>query len=210
MTEMVDPNNPHWLKFQAYAQEGLLDLVTSLEQAGWQTEDAIEAAVARFQSQLFAAPNAIDSGSGESLPEFDEMGWLPATHLCSMNEFVRRFGTSSPRRQNLISHVQRIHVLALDCGGTRMVIGGSFVTACDEPDDVDIALLLPAQFFDRLRVEQGAAIRELWELSQRQTPDMPIDLFLERDETAWWSWYRLFSSTRHSLHLYRGVVEIQL
>ena len=208
---MVDPNDPHWLEFRAYAQEALMDIVENLESQGVGTEEAIETAAGLLQSQLFAPQNAhLSYRNGDELPLFNEFGWLPATHMCSIEEFVRRFGKSSDRREDLSHHILRIVKLAGNSGGERLIVGGSFVTAENEPNDVDAALLLSAAFFDRLKVGNDSNVNTLWELSGTQSDEFPIDLFLERDEASWWSWFRFFSESRDPVHLYRGVVEIRL
>lgn len=206
---MVDPKDPQWLEFQATAQAALTDIVANLEAQGFTTADAIDDAFGRLKPLLFQSSSTHDHvRPGDELPPFDEHGMLPATHLCSMEELVRRFGESTDRRKTLISHVVRVVKLAQDANGLRLIVGGSFVTAKPEPSDVDMAILLPESFFRNLN--DVSAANQLWELSQGQTRDFPIGLYLERDETAWWSWFRLFSSCRYPVHVYRGVVEIRL
>ena len=164
-----------------------------------------------MQSQLFDTQNAhLSYREGDGLPLFDEFGWLSATHICSIEEFVRRFGESSDRRESLISHILSIVDLARNSGGLRLIVGGSFVTAERDPNDVDAAILVPKRFFERLNDGESSDVNALWELSQRQNREFPIDLYLEREETSWWSWFRLFGNSRHPVHLYRGVVEIRL
>ena len=76
------------------------------------------------------------------LPEFDEVGNLPAgVHLAIIEEVVVRFGVGSPERDveghELIEFVK----WARRAGVRRLIVDGSFVTKKESPNDVDLVIL---------------------------------------------------------------------
>lgn len=83
-----------------------------------------------------------------SLPEFTEIGDLPTgVHAGSLAEAIARFGTGSGRRKLLSLRLQRIHQIASQTGNlARFVIFGSFVTEKDEPNDVDVFMIMDDNF----------------------------------------------------------------
>jgi hypothetical protein len=76
------------------------------------------------------------------IPDFDEHGYLPAgVHLASIDEIETRFGHQSEVRQVQMESLRWLVELARRAGVQRLVINGSFVTECLEPNDVDCVLL---------------------------------------------------------------------
>ena len=144
------------------------------------------------------------------LPEFNEFGDLPeGNHPASLAEVVARFGSGTAQRAAVTDHLRRIYQLATATGHLdRLVVFGSYVSDGQEPNDVDVILVMrndfrsedcpaePAVLFDHARAndELGASI--FW-----VRPDMllgePLEQFL-----AFWQTKR--DGRR------RGVVEIQL
>lgn len=82
------------------------------------------------------------------LPPFDENGDLPlGIYRVTLLETLRHFGTGSRQRQIVATRLERIHRLALSTGHvSRFVVFGSFVTAKEEPNDVDVFLLMEDSF----------------------------------------------------------------
>lgn len=83
-----------------------------------------------------------------ALPDFSETGDLPCgVHQASLSETVARFGTGSDRRRLLALRLERIHRLAWQTGHlARFVVFGSFVTDKDEPNDVDVFMIMDDNF----------------------------------------------------------------
>jgi hypothetical protein len=74
-----------------------------------------------------------------TLPPFESTGLLPAgVHPATWPLFVERFGTSAYRREQLVKLEVALRLLR-NAGCTRVFVGGSFVTAKSEPNDVDVA-----------------------------------------------------------------------
>lgn len=73
------------------------------------------------------------------LPPFDpDTGLLPVgEHPASWDEVLERFGWNEKRRGLLDGLAEAIALLA-EVGCRRVWLNGSFVTAKDEPDDVDV------------------------------------------------------------------------
>ena len=73
------------------------------------------------------------------VPPFTLTGLLPpGVHPTTWPVFVERFG-ASPHRQQQLSKLETALRLLRDAGCARVFVGGSFVTAKSEPNDVDVA-----------------------------------------------------------------------
>ena len=142
------------------------------------------------------------------LPEFNEFGDLPeGIHRASLAEIVARFGSGTAQRRVVTERLQRVYQLAAATSHLdRVVVFGSYVSDVDEPNDIDVVLVMRSDFrsedcpaesavlFDHARAndEMGASI--FW-----VRPDMllgePLEQFL-----AFWQTKR--DGRR------RGIVEI--
>ena len=141
------------------------------------------------------------------IPAFGPDGYLPeGVHLASEAEVTFRFGSASPRRRRLALRVRRWVELAREIGASRLLIDGSFVTDKPDPDDVDAAILLPADFHERVRRGLDAAL----ELEQMVLTRRPEELFAAEDEIDWDEWAEFFSRTREPDGRRKGLVEIEL
>jgi len=81
------------------------------------------------------------------IPEFNDVGYLPpGVHLASLAEIAARFGQESEIRQAQMDSIRWLVDMAKKAGVQRLIINGSFVTDVFEPNDVDCALLLSADF----------------------------------------------------------------
>jgi hypothetical protein len=85
-----------------------------------------------------------------AIPSFDGNGFLPeGIHLASEKELFERFRVfhTSVRRINL-SHKLRDYLGEIRNSGfdVEVFVDGSFVTSKDEPSDIDLVLILPADF----------------------------------------------------------------
>jgi hypothetical protein len=81
------------------------------------------------------------------IPDFNDFGYLPpGVHLASIDEIAARFGQESEIRQAQMDSVRWLVDMAKKAGLLRLIINGSFVTDVFEPNDVDCALLLSADF----------------------------------------------------------------
>lgn len=143
------------------------------------------------------------------LPEFNEFGDLPeGSHPASLDEVAARFGSGSVQRQAVTDRLRRVHRLALATGHLdRLLVFGSYVSDVNEPNDVDVILVMRNDFrsedcpagssvlFDHVRASDELGASVFW-----IRPDMllgePLEQFL-----AFWQTKR--DGRR------RGVVEIQ-
>jgi hypothetical protein len=82
------------------------------------------------------------------LPAFNEDGDLPpGVHQATLREVLERFGHGTIQRRAVSERLARIYGLASSTGHlARFVVFGSFVTAEEEPGDVDIVLLMEDTF----------------------------------------------------------------
>src|SRR4051812_23150485 len=101
-----------------------------------------------------------------ALPPFNEAGDLPVgVYRVPLLEVLDRFGTTNERRREVAQRLECIWRLAGSTGGlAEFVIFGSFVTNKDEPNDVDVVLIVKDEFSTkqisgeaRLLFEHGAA-----------------------------------------------------
>lgn len=82
------------------------------------------------------------------IPEFNIHGNLPeGIHIADENEFLSRFCTSSARRKWLGERIEELFALAKATGKLeRVFVWGSFVSAEESPNDIDLLLLMSAGF----------------------------------------------------------------
>lgn len=82
------------------------------------------------------------------LPPFAESGDLPpGIHAAGWDEIERRFGEGSPARRRAFAKLRHLYELAERAGGLkRFLVFGSFASATAEPRDVDVALVMAADF----------------------------------------------------------------
>src|SRR3954453_17953233 len=93
------------------------------------------------------------------LPAFNAEGDLPSgVHRATLPEVLERFGRGSAQRCAVADRLERVYQLVRSTGQlARFVVFGSFVTAKDEPRDVDLILLME-DTFDLASVEGEAAL----------------------------------------------------
>jgi len=94
-----------------------------------------------------------------ALPAFNEEGDLPlGVHRATLAEVLERFGQGSLQRCAVSDRLNRVYQLVVLTGHlARFVVFGSFITAKDEPNDVDIILLME-DAFDLASVTGEAAL----------------------------------------------------
>lgn len=82
------------------------------------------------------------------LPPLNDAGDLPpGIHPATIGEVVERFGLRGPQRRLVALRLERIHRLAVATGHLhRCLVFGSFVTAKETPNDVDVFLLMTNSF----------------------------------------------------------------
>ena len=82
------------------------------------------------------------------LPPFNDHGDLPpGIHPASWSEIAERFGGGSHSRERALAKLRHLHELASRTGKlARFLVFGSFVSTNPTPRDVDIALVMAADF----------------------------------------------------------------
>jgi hypothetical protein len=142
-----------------------------------------------------------------TIPPFHADGYLPpGVHLASEADAVFRFGTTTKRRRRLALRLRRWLELARTVAARRFLVDGSFVTAKEEPADVDAIVLLPIDF--QKQIDRGAAAA--MELEEMLLTRQPEELFAAEDDADWVDWFEFFSRTREADGRRKGVVEIRL
>lgn len=142
-----------------------------------------------------------------TIPPFRLDGYLPeGVHVSSEADILFRFGSASRRRRRLALRLRRWIVLGRKIGATRLLVDGSFVTAKDEPYDVDTVIPLPQDFSRQLELKHAPAL----ELEKMLLTRRPEEIFAAEDDTDWNEWMMFFSQTREPDRRRKGLVEIRL
>jgi hypothetical protein len=83
-----------------------------------------------------------------ALPAFNQEGDLPpGVYRATLAEVLQRFGIGSVQRRAVAERLNRIYQCVVSTGQlARFVVFGSFVTAKEDPNDVDIILLMEDTF----------------------------------------------------------------
>jgi hypothetical protein len=124
--------------------------------------------------------------------------------LRSRRDFsVRFFESSSP---SIGTKLRQWIELGRQVGAKRLLVDGSFVTAKEEPQDIDTVILLPQNFTHQLEQEHPPA-PELEEMSLTRRPE---EIFAAEDEADWEEWVAFFRLTREPDRRRKGLVEIPL
>ncbi len=142
-----------------------------------------------------------------TIPPFRLDGYLPeGVHVSSEAEVIFRFGSANRRRRRLALRLRRWIELGRQIGAKRLLVDGSFVTAKDEPYDVDTVILLPQDFPRQLEQVHAPAL----ELEKMLLTRRPEEIFAAEDETDWEEWVLFFSQTRERDRRRKGLVEVRL
>jgi hypothetical protein len=141
------------------------------------------------------------------IPDFRPDGYLPAgLFLATEAECTFRFGTQNRRRRRLVLRVRHWTKLAREVKALRLLIDGSFVTAKEEPDDVDAVVWLPESFETQVKQGIDAAV----ELEEMLSLRLPEEIFAAFRQADWDNWVSFFSRTREADRRKKGLVEIVL
>ena len=99
------------------------------------------------------------SSPSPSIPPFRPDGYLPeGLFVCSEAEVLFRFGTSNRRRRRLALRLRRWIALGQQVKAPRLLVDGSFVTAREEPHDIDTVIFLPMDFYQQIEREYEPAL----------------------------------------------------
>ena len=143
------------------------------------------------------------------IPEFNKDGNLPeGIHSTGEKDFLERFGVTSSRRKWLGQRVKEILDLVKSTSKlNRIFFWGSFVTAKESPNDVDI-LLLMAEDFQLKDVPEECKI--LFDFSRARVR-FYADIFWSKASigedtlSLWLDTYQVTKDFRR-----RGIVEVKL
>lgn len=133
-------------------------------------------------------------------PEFNENGELPVEiYSATLTEVIEHFGKGSLQRQIVALRLKKIYDLANSTGKlARFIIYGSFVTSKENPNDVDVFLVMKDDFskndysgdvrriFEHLQTENKLKASIFWMLEMSVAVNEKV--FIEgwqnkRDET---------------------------
>lgn len=142
-----------------------------------------------------------------TIPPFRADGYLPeGVYVCSEAEVLFRLGSSSRRRRRLVLRLRRWLELGRQISAQRLLVDGSFVTAKEEPHDIDSVIWLPHDFTQQLEREYAPAL----ELEEMLLTRRPEEIFAAEDDVDWEEWVAFFNQTREPDRRRKRLVEIRL
>ncbi len=193
MTREIDRDDPEWI-----------EIIAKIEKYASNAENP-RIVVESIQDEFHVS----NSSSFRTLT-LDTDGYLPAAVVCEVEDLTLTFGSHTIVRRTLYRQLLDIVRLSREIGAHRLLVDGSFITSKPDPHDVDIALWAP-EFVRRFQYNEPAA-RELWTIMQQIHVDNPVQLYIESSESAWWSWWRLFSQVKDPFvsRVYKGLIEVRL
>ncbi len=130
------------------------------------------------------------------VPPLNELGYLPpGVHQATLDEVIDRFGQVSEQREAQAQSLRWLVPMCRSAGILRLLINGSFVTAKQDPNDVDCVALSEPSYDDdsagASQLEQGLPFIDLRIVNE-------VDYLRYRDV--------LFASDRDMIR--KGVVEV--
>jgi predicted nucleotidyltransferase len=143
-----------------------------------------------------------------ALPDLNETGDLPVgVYPATLGELNSRFGTGTPRRQEVAARFERIAELAKRTGGLqRLIVFGSYVTDEPDPNDVDLVLVMRDDFRVDLVSEDARPLFDHQRASDELGASIfwvrPAMLFLDTLESFIEKWQVKRDGSR------RGIVEV--
>lgn len=113
------------------------------------------------------------------IPPFDDFGLLPSgTHLATLDEIQRHFGSQSELRRVQMESIRWMVDLAVRAGAKRIVLNGSFVTDIIDPNDVDCVLLfVPGANRDRTAIKELLPFLDIALVNQKEFDRLVVDFF---------------------------------
>jgi len=116
------------------------------------------------------------------IPDFDDNGYLPpGVHAATLAEIEARFGREPEIRGAEMQSLHWLIDLARRASVKRIVLNGSFVTDRYEPNDVDCALLIDAEFLKdpvaQSEIEAGLPFLEIKLVGQTEFDYMVESVF---------------------------------
>jgi hypothetical protein len=117
------------------------------------------------------------------MPPFNELGYLPpGVYEIRWQELMERFATNPQRRRIVTGLAAALRKLAIS-GCTRVIIGGSFISAKEEPNDFDAYydnFGLDFDLLDPLFVEDSDSQQDVF--CGELFPTVGYDRFLQTDK----------------------------
>jgi hypothetical protein len=119
------------------------------------------------------------------MPPFNELGYLPpGVYEISWKDLMERFATNQRRQRIITGLAAALRKLAI-AGCTRVIIGGSFISAKEEPNDFDAYYdnfgldfdLLDPLFVEDIDSQSDVFYGELF-------PTIGYDRFLQTDKVG--------------------------
>ena len=147
-----------------------------------------------------------------AIPDIDQRGLLPfGVHDCSLEEIGARFGIfqGTDRRTRLFEKLEAYVVEVRQSGVVAaLIVDGSFVTADDNPGDIDLVLVLSGthDFTSDLGPMQYNVLSH-----RRVRARYGFDVFVAREDSKEYQEYvEFFQQVRGAPPLQKGVLRVRI
>lgn len=142
------------------------------------------------------------------LPKFTEDGFLPqGIWECEIEEFISRFAVfqKTDRRVSLFSRLEELLAETSKIEFMKeVIIDGSYVTGKDEPNDIDIILVLEKRV-ETLEIPFWALnILDVKQLRKKYPFDVKVVIF---ESSSYFEYLDFFQNVRQS-NLRKGIVRL--
>ncbi len=144
------------------------------------------------------------------VPQFTNEGVLPpGMHECTLDEVARALGWSGRRRVLIARLRDYAGVLCAAWGSVSIILDGSFVSSVDEPNDIDVVVLINELGLGGAapRPDQATSIRRPWVNKQYSEE---IDLQVAADDGLAAHWTTFFSEVKGRPGVLKGLVRVSL
>lgn len=144
------------------------------------------------------------------LPPFTNAGVLPpGIHHCTLDEVAASLGWSN-RRRALIARLRDYAGVLRDAwGGVAIVLDGSFVTSKDEPNDIDVVVMLNELGLGSAepKPHQSTSVHRPW-VNRKYSEEIDLQVAATDGLAAHWSEY--FSEVKGTPGSFKGLLRVTL
>ena len=142
-----------------------------------------------------------------AIPPLRFDGHLPeGVYSATITEVARRFGSSTPRRKVLMKRLTHWVRLSQSVGAKRLLIDGSFVSAKENPGDVDVIVQTTLMYYS-LRARNDKNALELAAIIDSRKPE---ELFEVDNNDDWDDWVKFFGINKEFSRVRKGMLEVKL
>ncbi|ABW19465.1 DUF6932 family protein [Alkaliphilus oremlandii] len=136
-----------------------------------------------------------------SIPQFNKRGTLSkGIHQCNSSEFIDRFCYGEKTIRSKYKEVlEQLFAFSLSRGSKSIIIGGSFITSKEEPNDIDCMVVLPNEKCCTIQSNELLCVEGC---------EIDVLFIAESSKDTIYSFLNLFSKDKYDIEV--GMIEIIL